>query len=68
MWRRIFSDKLTVIATLFLVLVFAMIIFNFQSGFPVQHPLFGILDFLLIVAFAIAAGVIFIVAFVRTAK
>ena len=66
--RRVFDDRLTRAAAVIWLLTFALVIFNFQSNLPEQHPLFGVFDFLMVPVLIVAGGIVFALAIWRYSK
>ena len=63
--RNIFDDWLTICAGIILVLIIAMVTFNLVSKLPIEHPLFGVLDYSLVPILFVAGGIIFLMAIVK---
>ena len=60
--REVFDDRLTKAAGIILILIVALVIFNFYSDLPEEYPLFGVFNFSMVPILFIAGGVVFILA------
>jgi hypothetical protein len=66
--RGIFDDWLSRAAGLIFILVAVVVIFTNFSDLPQQHPLFGVLVFLMIPILFVIGGIVFAVAIVKMMK
>jgi len=66
--RKIFNDWLTRGAAIILVVTVALVLFNFFSDLPEEHPLFGVFNFALVPVLIIAGGVVFSLAILRYSR
>jgi hypothetical protein len=57
---RIFDDWLTKSATIIFILIIALVAFNQYSDLPEEYPLFGVLEFALLVVLFILGGIVFV--------
>ncbi|MFC2018609.1 NapC/NirT family cytochrome c [Chloroflexota bacterium] len=66
--RKIFNDWLTRGSAIILLLTVVLVIFNFFSDLPEEHPLFGVLNFSLVPILIVAGGIVFSLAIVRYSR
>lgn len=66
--REIFDDWLTRAAGILLVLILALVIFNFSSDLPEKYPLFGVFNFSMVPILFIIGGIIFIMVILRLSE
>lgn len=68
LFREIFDDWLVRGAAVILILLIGLVIFNTFSGLPESHPLFGVLEYMMVPALFVAGGIVFILAILRYIK
>ena len=64
--REIFDDRVTVAAGVVFLLILAFVVFGTVSGFPKEHPFFGIVVYGMVPILFIAGGIIFVLAILRS--
>ncbi|MBN2075925.1 MAG: hypothetical protein JW762_10275 [Dehalococcoidales bacterium] len=65
---RIFDDWLTKSAAIIFILIIALVAFNQYSDLPEEYPLFGVLQFALLVILFILGGIVFVRAVLRFSR
>ncbi len=63
--RDIFDDRLMRAAGVVLVLIVALVIFNWFSDLPQEYPPFGVFNFSMVPVLFVAGGIIFIMAILK---
>lgn len=63
--RGIFNDVPSRLAGVIFLLVCLVVIYSNYSGFPEQHPMFGVFVFMLVPILFVAGGIVFVIAIMR---
>ncbi len=66
--RDIFDDWLTRTASIILLLIVALVVFNLFSDLPERYPLFGVFNFSMVPVLFIAGGVVFVLAILKLSE
>lgn len=66
--KTVFDDWLSRSAGIIFILILALVIFNTNSDFPEEHPLFGVFNFALVPVLFIAGGIVFVIAILRETR
>jgi Zn-dependent protease with chaperone function len=65
---RIFGDWLTRSAAIIFILIIALVAFNQYSNLPEEYPLFGVLEFALLMILFVLGGIVFVRAVLRFSR
>jgi hypothetical protein len=65
---RIFDGWLTRSAAIIFLLIIALVTFNQYSELPEEYPLFGVLEFALLLILFVLGGIVFVRAVLRFSK